>query len=110
MGEMQNAPVNPNTVRGRIMCKGVPAQQIAVVVAGQGTQAQTDGSFEIKSGFAGVPTRVFVAYKANIRVSPVSILTPFLEIMNDFHDTRNESVDKVPTLKDDIADFGNVES
>lgn len=109
IGLIRQALEAPRTVRGRIRCHGDATQQIAVVVAGQKTQAQPDGIFEIIGGFTGIPTRVYVAYDANIRLSLLlSPPRPRLQVFNDFHDTRNESVDQDPTVTGDVADFGDV--
>ena len=107
-GTIRQAVEVPDTVRGHIRCQGADVQQVTVVVAGQQTQAQTNGTFQITGPFTGVPTRVYVAYDAQINVSPSVNPSPRLQIFNDFHDTRNESVDQEPTQTGTTVDFGDV--
>ncbi len=110
VGVIRQALEAPTVVRGRILCKGAPARQLSVVVAGKKAQTEPDGTFEITDTFTGVPTRVYVAYEANIALTPLTgaPISPRLQVFNDFHDTRNESVDQAPTVNAGVAAFGDV--
>jgi hypothetical protein len=97
----------PHTAQGRLLCDGVAAPHVAVVIAGRKAHSQApDGTFVVTGPFGGVPGTLFIAFEAPIPLDPN--VTPRLQIMDDAHATRNERVDREPTVTGDVADFGDV--
>lgn len=97
-----------HTVRGRLLCGGVPVPHLRVVAAGIGGSTDSTGTFEIEGEFPHVPGTLFVAYTGQVQLGGTASPTAPLEIFDDFHSTRNDRIDVTPTTTGEVSDFGDV--
>ncbi|MBS2021262.1 MAG: hypothetical protein JST92_02555 [Deltaproteobacteria bacterium] len=100
--------VDPDVLRGRVLCAGVPVPFLQVVAAGHGSRTLLDGTFTINASFPTAPTTLFFAYETNLPLAGTST-TAHLQIFDDFHVTRSDSVSSLsPSVTGTTANYGDV--
>lgn len=99
-------PVDPDSLHGRVTCQGEPLPFVQVAAAGHGSRTGADGRFTISGPFPTAPTTVFVAYDGNVALS--TSVSVRLQIIDDFHVTRSDHVDKTPTVVAEVAEYGDL--
>jgi hypothetical protein len=98
--------VDPTNISGRVLCQGVPVPFLQVAAAGHGGRTLADGTFNFTGPFPTAPTTLFFAYEANIPLS--ATVSAHLQIMDDFHVTRSDSINATPSVTPAVAAYGDV--
>jgi hypothetical protein len=99
----------PHATVGTLLCGTTPVPFVKVVAAGRSSFSREDGTFTIDGELPGIPGTLFMAYDGQVPlVAGATSPTARLQIFDDFHFTRNDRVDRMPTVSGETASFGSV--